>query len=135
MSDQEFLAAFEEGRLDSFRHIDHIRMAWIYLSTSDFERATVCITSGIRSFAAIKNATGLYHETITLFWIYAVAGAIDQKPADSFAEFISWNPELTRKDYLFDFYSKELVMSDAARGAWVLPDLKPLHLACHAAPR
>jgi hypothetical protein len=126
MSDRDFLAAFEEGRLDPFRHIDHIRMAWIYLATYDFERAMRSITSGIRSFAAAKNATGLYHETITLFWICMVAGAIEQTPAECFADFITRNRELTRKDYLFEFYSRELILSDAARNAWASPDLKPL---------
>ena len=135
MSDQDFLTAFEEGQLDAFKHIDHIRMTWIYLATHDFEQAIRSIISGIRNFAAIKNATGLYHETITLFWIGMVAGAIEQTPADSFAEFISRNQQLARKDYLFEFYSRELVMSDAARRAWVSPDLKPMHPACSVEAR
>jgi hypothetical protein len=135
MSDQEFLAAFEDGRLDSFKHIDHIRMAWIYLVAYDFERAMQFITSGIKNFATIKNATGLYHQTITLFWVYMVAEAVDQTRANDFAEFISRNPHLTRKDYLFEFYSKELVMSDAARKAWISPDLKQMHPACPAPTR
>jgi hypothetical protein len=135
MSDQDFLAAFEDGRLDSFKHIDHIRMAWIYLVAYDFERAMQFITSGIKNFAAIKNVTGLYHQTITLFWVYMVAGAVDQTPATDFAEFISRNPQLTRKDYLFEFYSKELVTSDAARKAWISPDLKQIYPAFTALTR
>jgi hypothetical protein len=126
MSDQEFLKAFEEGRLDSFKHIDHIRMAWIYLSNCEFEPALGSIRSGLRNFASIKNATGLYHETITLFWICMVAGAIEKTPAKDFGEFISMNPDLARKDYLFEFYSRDLVQSDDARRAWISPDLKPL---------
>ena len=127
MSDQEFLMAFEDGSIEPFRHIDHIRMAWIYLGAQDAASAVKSIASGIRNFAEKKNATGLYHETITLFWIYVVAGARERSPAETFEEFISRNPNLTRKEYLFEFYSRELVMSEAARTTWISPDLKSVH--------
>lgn len=133
MSDQEFIASFEQGRLEQFRHRDHIRMAWIYLTSQGYPQAVEAITSGIRAFAASKNATGLYHETITLFWIYSVAEAIEITTAETFEEFISHNENLTRKEYLFEFYTRELVMSAEARSTWVPPDLKPMRFICSVA--
>ncbi len=124
MSDAEFLTAFEEGSIEQFRHIDHIRMAWIYLGAHDAGSAVESITSGIRIFAEKKNAKSLYHETITLFWIYVVADARKRTIAGTFEDFIAVNPNLTRKEYLFEFYSRELLMSEAARRTWISPDLR-----------
>ena len=40
-------------------------MAWLYLSKFGYETGSAKVKEGIRKFAAAKNATTLYHETIT----------------------------------------------------------------------
>ncbi|MGH9858272.1 MAG: hypothetical protein ACRD4B_10550, partial [Acidobacteriota bacterium] len=121
MTDREFIVAFEQGTLEEFKHADHIRMAWIYLTTTDPEEAFERIVCGIQHFAAVKNATTLYHETITLFWICTVFAAIRRRTYKTFDQFLSANEPLTRKDHLFEYYSREVVFSDRARRAWVSP--------------
>ena len=127
MTDTEFIQAFEEGTLQEFKHVDHIRMAWIYLTSAQPQEAFERIVSGIQHFAAVKNATGLYHETITLFWIFAVFRALTERACTSFEEFLSANESLTRKEHLFEYYSRQVVFSNRARKMWVSPDLQPLY--------
>lgn len=128
LSDGEFIEAFESARLFSheFKHIDHIRMAWIYLSAARPEQAAAQIREGIRHFANVHGATQLYHETITLFWVYAVQAAMEKTRAGSFAEFFEANEYLGDKEYIRKFYSRDALMSPEAKMNWLEPDLRPL---------
>jgi hypothetical protein len=128
LSDDQFKEAFESGKIAShdFKHVDHIRMAWIYLTRAPIERALIQITEGIRRFAAVHGATQLYHETITLFWIYAVQTSIQKTTAISFAEFLQKNSFLAEKGHIYSYYSKELLMSPEAKKKWIEPDLLPI---------
>jgi hypothetical protein len=44
--DEEFLAAFEAGRIDnqSFHHRDHLRLAWVQIRRLGVERASESVT-------------------------------------------------------------------------------------------
>ena len=81
MTDEEFLEAFEDCTLEEFHHADHIRMAWLYLRQFGYEIGSAKVKEGIKRFAAAKNATTLYHETITEFWIRLVQHVIENHPA------------------------------------------------------
>src|SRR5262245_50476442 len=87
MNDEEFLSAFENCTLESFHHKDHIRMAWIYLRKFGYEVGSTKVKEGIKKFAAAKNATTLYHETITEFWIRLVKHVIENHNVESFEKF------------------------------------------------
>jgi hypothetical protein len=125
LTDDQFLESFEAGTISNhdFKHADHMRMAWIYLTRLSPERAKHQIIAGIRNFAAIHGATQLYHETITLFWIHAVEMAIRKSPARQFDEFIQENRHLLDKGYIYRFYTKDLLMSSEAKISWMDPDL------------
>jgi hypothetical protein len=124
MTDDEFLAGFEAGALENFGHRDHVRMAWLMLRRHG-PGAAAAIRDGIRHFAQVKGATGLYHETLTLFWIEAcrLAGA---ERAASFDAFVDCAPHLLDKDLWAQHWTRERLFSDAARAAWVEPDLAPV---------
>ncbi|MCM2258796.1 MAG: hypothetical protein NDJ94_24440, partial [Vicinamibacteria bacterium] len=117
-------AGFEDGSLEAFRHRDHVRMAWLMLRAHG-ARAPEAIRDGIRHFAAIKGATGLYHETLTRFWVEACAAV---KPVDdeAFDQFVARAPHLLDKDLWAKHWSRERLFSDEARERWVEPDLEPL---------
>ena len=70
-SDEEFLRAFEDLSFpaDLFHHGEHIRVAWLYLKSSDASRAAERMSEGIRRFANHHGATQKYHHTLTLAWI------------------------------------------------------------------
>src|SRR6267154_1217177 len=81
-SDEEFLRAFEDLSFpaDLFHHGEHIRVAWLYLKSSDASRAAERMSEGIRRFANHHGATQKYHHTLTLAWMRLVAAALVETP-------------------------------------------------------
>lgn len=129
MSDAEFRAAMEQCALpaDAFRHRDHVRLAWIYCRTAGPEAAAALAGRTIRAFAVHHHGGHKYHETITRAWVRLVAVAMRSTPAArDFDTFVAQHPYLLDKDYPRQFYTAELLSSEAARAGWVEPDLAPL---------
>src|SRR6266403_1698884 len=128
-SDEEFLGAFEDLSFpaDLFHHGEHIRVAWVYLKSSDASRAAERMSEGIRRFANHHGATQKYHHTLTLAWMRLVAAALVETPdGHTFEQFIAAHPQLKDAKLLDQYYSKELLQTVAARETWVEPDLQPL---------
>ena len=128
-SDQEFLNAFEACDLanESFRHRDHIRLAWIYLHHLSVGEASSRLTEAIRRFAAHAGKPEKYHHTITLAWIRLVVAARQKHPdAANGTEFVDANPALLDRNALLAHYSPAVIESERARQGWVEPDLARL---------
>ena len=128
-SDEDFLRAFEDLSFPAelFHHREHVRVAWIYLRTSDATRAAERMAASIRRFANHVGATQKYHHTLTLAWVRLVAAALVETPEGySFEQFLGSHPELGDKNLLAKYYSDELLQSSAAREGWVEADLQPL---------
>ena len=128
-SDEEFLRAFEDLSFpaDLFHHGEHIRVAWLYLKSSDASRAAERMSEGIRRFANHHGATQKYHHTLTLAWMRLVAAALVETPEGyTFERFLIAHAQLKDTNLLAKYYSKELLQTAAAREAWVEPDLQPL---------
>ena len=128
-SDEDFLRAFEELSYpaDMFHHREHLRVAWLYLKSSDASRAAERMTAGILRFAKHHGATLKYHHTLTLFWMRLVAAALVETPEGcTFEDFLASHPELCKKNLPAEYYSETLLQSAAAREGWVEPELQPL---------
>jgi hypothetical protein len=100
-------------------------MAWICLRKFGYETGSTKVKEGIKKFAAAKNATTLYHETITQFWIRLVQHVIENHHAETFEEFFASFPPLQHSKSIFRHYTKEYLMSDKVRAEWHDPDLLP----------
>jgi uncharacterized protein YfiM (DUF2279 family) len=128
-SDEDFLRAFEDLSFpsDFFHHREHLRVAWLYLQSSDASRAAERMAGGIRRFANHHGATQKYHHTLTLAWMRLVAVALVEMPeGKTFEQFMAAHPHLSSKNLLAKYYSNELLQSANAREGWVEPDLEPL---------
>jgi hypothetical protein len=128
-SDEDFLRAFEDLSfpVGQFHHREHIRVAWLYLKSSDATRAAERMAAGIRRFAIHHGATQKYHHTQTLAWMRLVAAALVETPeGHDFTRFLAEHPELGDKDLLKNYYSAELLQTNAAREGWIEPDVQPL---------
>lgn len=128
-SDEEFLRAFEDLSFsaDQFHHREHIRVAWLYLKSSDASRAAERMCAGILRFANHHGAMQKYHHTLTLAWMRLVAAALVETPEGyNFSQFLEDHPELADKDLLKKYYSPELLQTKSAREGWIEPDLEPL---------
>jgi len=77
-----------------------------------------------------------YHETITRAYLVLLAGFV-RDHADvhgaALARTLLSSP-LAQREALFKYYSKDLLMSVAARRDWVEPDLRTVDEASHAGP-
>ena len=116
-----------EFRNDQFTHAFHLTVAAWYLARFSPEEALDRMRAALLRFTQHHGVTG-YHETITRFWLLLTANFLKQAPADS--SFTDRVNELVqrfgRKDLLFDYYTRDRVMSDEARKGWVEPDLQTL---------
>jgi hypothetical protein len=128
-TDQDFREAFESLNIPSemFHHREHIRLAWIYSRQYPQEQALALMVQGIEAFAKHHGAASKYHHTITVAWMRLVRHAARLAPsAPDFNTFASVHPRLFDLRLLEYYYSKARLQSDAARHAWIEPDLRPL---------
>jgi len=129
MYDPEFLRAFHESTLSSgdFRHLGHLRLAWLVLRRHSLEDALQIVSLGIRQYANSKGAGGMYNETLTQFWIRIVNHAIQAHPsAQEFEQFIDTFPILLDKQLPFHHWRRETLGGSRARSNWLEPDWRPL---------
>ena len=66
-----------------------------------------------------------YHETITVFWMRLVNDYLNRSNGGSMLEKANELAALYDKDHPLKYYSKEVLFSDAARKAFLEPDLAP----------
>jgi hypothetical protein len=109
---------------DSWTHPAHLFVCRHVLATSETtERATARLRTLIEAHNArvgLRPGHGGYHETITRYFVEAMAHANPPTIAALLTE-----PRL-RREAPRRHWSSALLGSDAARTAWVDPDLAPL---------
>jgi len=127
LNDQDFLHAFETATLSSFPHLDHVRMAWLYLRRDGWEAGYRRIQAGLKHFAQVAGEPDKYHETITCFWAKLVWHNIQQHPdCDALDDFLGMCPILLDRGAMSRHYSDDVLWSAEARQNWVAPDLIPM---------
>jgi hypothetical protein len=128
---EELVRRFESGQLspDDFNHRAHLTVALLYSLRLPEAEAQARMRSGILNFLARHGLdSGIYHETITLFWMRRVhaltVGAAHPGTLCGLANELMrtcGDPRL-----IHAYYSRELLDSHAARSVWTEPDLRPL---------
>jgi hypothetical protein len=127
---ESLVRAFEDGSLprSEWTHASHLLVGLWYMSHHPRDRATRLVRDGIKRYNHIHGRDSGYHETITLAWLAVVAGFLARwdrsRPISALAEVLV--RDCGDKDHLLRYYSRELLMSDAARQAWVPPDRRPI---------
>jgi hypothetical protein len=127
LQDEEFIEQFENCTLpgECFHHQDHVRLAWLYLCRHTLMDALVKFSEGLKRFALSKGKAGLYHETITLAYLFLIherlkrCGAQQnwQEFADANADLLDWQNNVLKK-----LYREETLFSEFARKVFVFPD-------------
>ena len=129
MQDDVFLRAFEAGALpnSAFHHLDHVRLAWLYLRRDGPETGAREVVEGIRRFATVHGAADRFHESLTGFWVRLVQHLIEAFPrAERFDDLLRCYPALADKRLVYRHYRPETLASAAAREDWIAPDLLAL---------
>ena len=116
-------------------HAAHLVVGFWHVHHYGADAALVRLRSGIRrlneSHGGVNSETNGYHETITAVYVQLLAQFLDSSqpsvPLDMRAIELLAGP-LAGREMLFTFYSRERLMSVAARLGWVEPDLAPVSL-------
>lgn len=125
--DMNLLQKFESLELDadSFRHREHLRVAWTMMQQWSPLEAMDRYIAALKRFAEHHGAIGKYHETITLFYLYEVQRRIAQQPpAPSWHDFEAANPDLagSHHEFLGRHYPAQALASNFATNHFLPPD-------------
>ena len=123
------LEQFEALEVDpsEFDHEAHVYVAWSYLREMDLLTSIDRYRSVLRRLTAKLGVPDKYHETMTWFYLLAVAERATGTSATDWDIFKRRNPELFQRHpgLIRHYYSQSRLMSDTARQQFVLPDLSP----------
>ncbi len=113
---------------DDFPHRDHLALAVWYSRDSNPTAALNSMRASLHRFLEHHGCLANYHETMTVFWIKLVHETLSSLgAAGSLLEQTNAVVErLSDSRIVYEYYSKEMVESEAARRGWVEPDLKTL---------
>jgi hypothetical protein len=126
-----FIHEFEACTLAKPRwtHQAHLLVGMWYLSRHSPEEALTIVRRRIRAYneavGTPNTDSGGYHETLTRFYLNAIAAHMARYPVeslpDSLALLLKTPP--ARSSWPLKFYSRERLFSVEARRAWLEPDL------------
>ncbi len=127
------VSGFEDCTLpdSQFKHAEHLTVALSYLHRSRLtvEDATTRMREALyRYLDHYADDRQAYNETITLFWIGIVSSFLARTDTARPIEDISNEmiESFGNSNLIYDYFSREHLLSSEARKAWVEPNLKPL---------
>ena len=126
MTEAQLIESFEDLTLDpaTFRHAEHVRLAWAYLRRHDLFGALERYRSGLKRLAAHHGAPRKYHETVTCGLLVLIHERMARRPdCDTWDGFVESNPDVLRwlDGAFFEYYRPEVLQSELARRTFVLP--------------
>jgi hypothetical protein len=118
---------FEACAVTKFGHAEHLTIALWYLARLPEAEASARVRDGLRRLSAL-DGDGRYNETLTVFWLRAVAAFVREAGAGLPLPVLRERLVARFADpaAVFDYYSPELLCSRVAKTSWAGPDLKPL---------
>lgn len=119
------LERFEEGSLDlgSFRHADHVRLAWELIRRDGVLDGLAAFESGLRRLTAEAGLAERFNTTITYALFFLIAERVEATPVTAWEEFAARNPDLLAwpSPALDALYAPEILATPLARTVFVLP--------------
>jgi hypothetical protein len=127
MTDDSLFELFENCTLpnESFRHYDHVHLAFIYLSKYRGLEALSRFSTSLLRFATAKGKPTLYHETITWAYLLIIRDRMARAGrSQTWEEFAAGNADLlTWKDSVLKaYYREETLTSELAKKVFLFPD-------------
>jgi hypothetical protein len=131
---EALVKAFERVEIEPgcWDHRSHLTVACWYLLCYPLQEAVPLMRAGLhRHLEAWGIQTTLergYHETITVAWMRLVKHYLTTANLEcTLVELINDVIEKFRqKDHLFEYFTRDRLMSWEARNAWIEPDIKSL---------
>jgi hypothetical protein len=127
MTDDEFIASFEDGSLanESFHHSDHVKMAFLYLCQYPALEALQRFSTLLAGFAAANGKPGLYNETVTWAFLFLIRERMARAGCQqTWTQFAASNEDLLswKDNVLKNYYRDETLSSDLAKCTFLFPD-------------
>lgn len=124
----------------AWTHQAHLAVGLWHVRAYGEEAAKAQLRDGIRAYneavGTPNSDTRGYHETATLFYVWAAARYLERVDQESLLSLVNGfvADPLGAKSSLFVFWSKDRLLSVAARRDWLAPDRKPLSVEGLALP-
>jgi hypothetical protein len=117
----------------SFRHREHIHLAYLAVQRHGAHRAAGVVSGWIRQLGVYQRAPQKFNSTVTRAWTEIVAHHMAAAPpTTNFASFADRYPALLDKRLLTrHHYTARTLASPAARTGWAEPDLLPFPWHSH----
>lgn len=139
----QLAAAFLSGSLprEQWTHAAHLSVGAWHVHHFGADEAIARLRVGIRALNdrhGTRNTTTTgYHETITIAYVRLIEEFLAFFDAgvpleDRVSRLVSG--PLSERSCLLKFWSRAVLMSEAARAAWIAPDLEPLGVPLEASP-
>jgi hypothetical protein len=110
----------------SFRHREHIHLAYLAVQRHGADRAAGVVSGWIRHLTVYQRAPQKFNATVTRARTEIVAHHMAAAPPTAdFASFADRYPALLDKRLLTRHYTARTLASPAARTGWAEPDLVP----------
>jgi hypothetical protein len=125
MNNQELIRGFESNTLTTeFHHVDHVQLAFAYLSMYAPLDALERFCVALKRYAAAHRSPQLYHETITHAYFFLIRERMARNAGQSWEDFSRNNPDLflSKNGILSRYYTAEALQSDLARSVFLFPD-------------
>jgi hypothetical protein len=125
MTDDEFIASFEDCSLAAFHHADHVRMAFLYLCRYPALEALQRFSASLGRFAASTGKPELYNETITWAFLLLIRERMARAGnRQTWIEFSAANRDLLnwKDNILKKYYRDETLSSGLAKNTFLFPD-------------
>ena len=130
MNDAQLLRAFESCELTpaTFRHREHLRIAYLYLTRYPLATARRRLKRGLlRLLAHLGAPPSHYHETMTRAWLLAVDHFLHRHgPQENSGQFFQVSACLLDKEIMHTHYTPDRLRSPAAQRRFIEPDLDPI---------
>lgn len=130
----QLVTEFINGTLPETKwtHRAHLIVCAHFLSSFEYYEAMLLIKRGIIQYnkaIGLENTTERgYHETLTLFWIWAVNTYLEDKKDWTLEDKINGllDSPFSKKYLPFFFYSEDHLFTGEARAIWIEPDQRSL---------
>jgi hypothetical protein len=116
----------------AWTHQAHLAVGLWHVLTFGEDASKAMLREGIRRYneavGTPNSDTRGYHETVTMFYVWAAARFAEQSPPGALLELVNGfvASRLGSKAAAFDYWSRERLLSIEARHNWLEPDLRPL---------
>ncbi len=129
LSDEDFEIQFADTTLPPqlFSHEAHLRLAWIHIQKYGKQEAIRNVCSQIKIFDQTHGDGTMFHCTVTVVAVEAVAHFMGKTNATDFPSFIAQAPRLTThlKALIAQHYSWDIFTDAMAKQTYLEPDLLP----------